>query len=61
MQADYEFTMTTSRFFRFSAAVIAIAARGAGGFLGGNLVAELRKQECQRIRAVDTLLNVASR
>jgi GDP-D-mannose 3', 5'-epimerase len=30
-----------------------IVVTGAGGFLGGNLVAELRKQGCQRIRAVD--------
>jgi nucleoside-diphosphate-sugar epimerase len=30
-----------------------IVVAGAGGFLGGNLVAELRKQGCQRIRAVD--------
>lgn len=30
-----------------------IVVAGAGGFLGGNLIAELRKQGCQRIRAVD--------
>jgi nucleoside-diphosphate-sugar epimerase len=30
-----------------------VVVAGAGGFLGGNLVAELRKQGCHRIRAVD--------
>jgi nucleoside-diphosphate-sugar epimerase len=30
-----------------------IVVAGAGGFLGGSLVAELRQQGCQRIRAVD--------
>lgn len=30
-----------------------VVVAGAGGFLGGNLVAELRKQGCRRIRAVD--------
>jgi GDP-D-mannose 3',5'-epimerase len=30
-----------------------IVVAGAGGFIGGSLVAELRKQGCQRIRAVD--------
>lgn len=30
-----------------------VVVAGAGGFLGGHLVSELRKQGCQRIRAVD--------
>jgi GDP-D-mannose 3',5'-epimerase len=30
-----------------------IVVTGAGGFIGGNLVAELRRQGCEQIRAVD--------